>query len=424
VSSFSRWYGLAVAKLSRVTSTGRYIPELDGLRFIAIGIVFLQHVQEVVMVRMGSDLVGTGLDIGLFSRLIRDSRFGVELFFLISGFILGLPFADQYLAGGRRVRLHSYFLRRVTRLEPPYIISLLLCTAALIAFNGRRIADLWPHLVASSLYVHNIVYNEFSVINPVAWSLEIEVQFYCLAPLLAQVFRIERREWRRVAIVAIGLGALAVRYVIGRYYQLPPTILFYMQYFMMGFLVADVFLVNWQQQPKTSKRWDLIALPGWLLLPLIFYRAFSVSSLVTAGVLFLLVWASFKSSLCRRFLGSSLIRTIGGMCYTIYLLHYIAMWSTARLINPRHDAPVLAETVKYSLFFFILLLPLVVAYFLFIEKPCMRKHWPTELLAKLRAKPRLVANRDNSASNAVAAPEPTIQLTEANEISANESRKS
>ena len=50
---------------------------------------------------------------------------GVELFFVISGFILGLPFAAHYLKGAAPVSLRKYYLRRLTRLEPPYIVALL-----------------------------------------------------------------------------------------------------------------------------------------------------------------------------------------------------------------------------------------------------------------------------------------------------------
>src|SRR5438094_3364218 len=99
----------------RITTSGNYIPEIDGLRFIAIFAVVLHHVALYV----------TTLDNrpeGIFELGTR----GVELFFAISGFVLAAPFASQYLCGRPRVRLGQYFLRRLTRLEPPYLLALLI----------------------------------------------------------------------------------------------------------------------------------------------------------------------------------------------------------------------------------------------------------------------------------------------------------
>ena len=60
--------------------------------------------------------------------LLSPRVLGVLLFFTISGFILGLPFARQYLVAARPVSF-GFYRRRVTRLEPPYLISMLLLFA-------------------------------------------------------------------------------------------------------------------------------------------------------------------------------------------------------------------------------------------------------------------------------------------------------
>lgn len=103
--------------LRRITTSGKYIPEIDGLRFVAILSVVLFHVP-------GQIPLG-GPHTGLFWYVISNGKRGVELFFVISGFILAFPFASNILRGSKSVSLGSYFLRRVTRLEPPYIIAIL-----------------------------------------------------------------------------------------------------------------------------------------------------------------------------------------------------------------------------------------------------------------------------------------------------------
>jgi peptidoglycan/LPS O-acetylase OafA/YrhL len=89
-------------------------------------------------------------------RLVMDMRVGVELFFVISGFILAIPFAMQHLGNGNPVSLKSYYWRRVTRLEPPYLLMLFLCFATLVFYWGQSASDLALHMLASAVYMHNV----------------------------------------------------------------------------------------------------------------------------------------------------------------------------------------------------------------------------------------------------------------------------
>jgi peptidoglycan/LPS O-acetylase OafA/YrhL len=78
----------------RITTSGEFIPEIDGLRFIAIALVITHHLALFVSIQRGQNE-------GPLSR----GQLGVELFFVISGFILAVPFAMQYLgsAWSRRI---------------------------------------------------------------------------------------------------------------------------------------------------------------------------------------------------------------------------------------------------------------------------------------------------------------------------------
>src|SRR4051794_6304062 len=77
----------------RITTSGEIIPEIDGLRFIAIAAVILHHLALFVSTQRKSD-----------EGLLLVGQNGVELFFAISGFILAVPFAMQYLNAGKRVK--------------------------------------------------------------------------------------------------------------------------------------------------------------------------------------------------------------------------------------------------------------------------------------------------------------------------------
>ncbi len=160
----------------RITTQKRFIPQIDGLRFVAISSVALLHLYAALE---------TGIIPAPWTMSSDFPKRGVELFFAISGFILGIPFASHYVLKAAKVDLKQYFLRRLTRLEPPYFISLLVWAAVQMIAGHRHLGEMGPHLLSSFAYLHNAFFGAFpGAINLVAWSLEIEIQFYVLVPLL------------------------------------------------------------------------------------------------------------------------------------------------------------------------------------------------------------------------------------------------
>jgi peptidoglycan/LPS O-acetylase OafA/YrhL len=308
------------------------------------------------------------------------------LFFIISGFVLALPFATRFLAGGPRVSLGAYYLRRLTRLEPPYIIAMVAFFAILAVRAAHTVGELGPHLLASLAYVHNLVYGQGSLLNVVAWSLEIEVQFYLLAPVLCGVFAIRSRWLRRAAIVAAAVVVGLVQWkFIGHGTRAGLTLLNFAQFFFAGFLLADLYLVEWRQQPSTRRAWDLVGLAACVMM------VFSWQHAVTERVIFpfaalVAYMAAFRGPMFRRGLTNPWITSIGGMCYTIYLLHYPFISAAgARTVS-------LGLTADFGVNLFLqtlLLIPplLVVSslYFVFIERPCMERDWPQRLARNVAA---------------------------------------
>jgi peptidoglycan/LPS O-acetylase OafA/YrhL len=163
--------------MSRVTSSGAFIPEVDGLRFVAIISVIVFHMYGEYFTQKALPPWQEGGD--TVAWLIFTGHFGVQLFFVISGFVLALPFAQHHLDGGRPVKLKDYLLRRLTRLEPPYIISLIIYVIVRFYFAGynvEKIIELMPHFWAHVFYVHGFIYGSISQpgyvsVNHVTWSL-------------------------------------------------------------------------------------------------------------------------------------------------------------------------------------------------------------------------------------------------------------
>ncbi len=318
-------------------------------------------------------LPGGGAGVPFHNAIAHGYR-GVNLFYVISGFVLALPYAMHRFSKAAPVNIKAYFLRRLTRLEPPYILSLLACAAVLIVAENRKPLELLPHLGASILYLHNQIYGAQSVINGVAWTLEVEVQFYCLMPVFALLFGIRRKAARRTVLVLLVLFSGVIQVFC---WDAPSraklSILFAVQFFLMGLLLADLYVVDWREQPSPDWRWDILSAGFW---PVVFLMPDRAGWVFFPFLIFLLYVSAFRGVVFHRLFRSPVITSIGGMCYTLYLLH----WPLLRIVNTR---PMGNRPGAIPLYF-LALAGVSCTFFLLVELPCMKKDWPHRLAARAR----------------------------------------
>jgi len=346
----------------RITSGGKFVPEIDGLRFVAIAAVIAYHLNGTLVRYYNLRLSA------LPSILLLNGERGVWLFFVISGFILSLPFASHWLRGTPAPDLKHYFLRRLTRLEPPYIINIVLCAVLLLVVNHVALAGLLPHLLASLAYSHSFFYGDLSTINPVTWSLEVEVQFYLAMPLLALVFAIRKHSTRRIVLTAAMLLAASAQILWAHSFRSQYSIVYFIQFFLAGFLLADLRL----SYAGGAKRWwwDALSVVGW---PLVFLMEGPLLRLALPFLIIVLYWAAFHGHLANRFFRVPVVTAIGGMCYSIYLFHFLVIAFATRIVA-HGRSPLLLTGLS------IVLIALTSAlYFLLIERPCMDRDWPKKL---------------------------------------------
>ena len=369
---------------TRITTSTSYLPEIDGLRFLAILGVMLFHLPVALRYAPLP---------GFAKAWVTAGQLGVQLFFIISGFVLALPFARRAILGGRPVNLQNYFLRRLTRLEPPYLISLLLFYE-LRNFFAR--GGLHPgHLLAGIVYLHWLHYGYPNPINPVAWSLEVEVQFYLLVPLLTMVFILPARARRSVLALCI-LLSLAVN-CISDFTPMGYTRVFqwslagYLHFFLIGFLFADLYLCSKLTRPSLA--WDVLTLGA--LVFVVYGHIYRYTDETTSAIgLAIIFGAAFLGKWSRRILRYPWIATIGGMCYSIYLIHHFVLQAIGEYFA--HHA-VHGGALEYAIAA-LLLLPLVIVisgiFFVLVERPCMDPEWPQKLVRAVRGM-RLAHERIN-----------------------------
>jgi peptidoglycan/LPS O-acetylase OafA/YrhL len=361
---------------ARQTAGGGFIPQVDGLRSLAVLAVVFFHLDD----QLGKPAVAGAVDQALTS-LVRRGFLGVPIFFAISAFIVGLPFARHRLLGGPAVATGSFYLRRLTRLEPPYVINMVFLWLLGAALGHWTLAGAGTSLVASLLYQHNLLFGHFSTLNSVAWSLEVEFQFYLLAPLLTLVFAVARPWWRWLLILAATWLVVGLRDPGSRRSEL--SLLGQFEAFAAGLLVLDIYLTGWRGRLPQTVRWDLAGLMGWIgFFGLSRMADPEIRSLLQTPCLVAGMLGSLGGKWLGRLFGNHWVFTFGGMCYSFYLWHqFLLIEAVPRLPGwVGTDQNYLARFVVTSA----LLVPpvFVVCTLLFIglEKPFMRRDWPQRLV--------------------------------------------
>jgi len=371
-------------KFRRITSSQLYLPEIDGIRFLAITLVILFHTHGYFIGKSTMIFADDLHNYNWFNTFLENGDRGVELFFVLSGFILCLPFAHQYINSGKKISLKKYFLRRVTRLEPPYFIAMTLFFVMQFIMKIHPVHILVRSWLASLVYSHNIIFHHNPLLTVVAWSLEIEIQFYIIAPVLFRVLSFHAFT-RRIILVAATLLLIFFQSIYTPHVR---SIYQYGQYFFVGILLADVYVSN-TASALFNKKWIIAA--AAICLAAICFLPFNIPGLphstLPAKLAFpfligLFYYMVLKNEVIKNIFSYKFVPVIGGMCYSIYLLHYniISVFGrfTLRLHYTNYYLP--------NLFIQIILLgiPVLVfsaAFYYYVERPFMSSKW-TDILMK------------------------------------------
>ncbi len=311
---------------------------------------------------------------------------GVKVFFAISGFVLALPFIRSRIGETeKKVDLKQYFLRRLTRLEPPFVLSLVFFLLVHIFFLGETWIEMKSHFWAGLFYSHVFVFGKPNPINPVTWSLETEAQFYILAPLLFWLIFFPGRNLGRLILglvlffVSVALKSFFLKNHVS---QLADSLLAYLSNFIVGILVAWIYTaIAPQWIRKKLFLWDLLGVLAVILI-FIFYKPQSnwVNNIVFNIGVFLFMISAFKGRMLGYFFTRKPIYLIGGMCYSIYLIHYAFFHLVVKFTSK------LSSGMDYTAGLMIQLLaavPIVLVlstiFFILVERPCMDKNWPQKV---------------------------------------------
>lgn len=298
-----------------MTSQTRHPPyrgDIDGLRAIAVLSVVLYH--------FGVPLAG--------------GFTGVDIFFVISGFLIGGILWREYDATGR-VRLRHFYLRRFRRLAPAFFTMLAVTAAAawvlMLPFEFREFGKT---AIASTVYLSNVLFFRQTGYFDVAahdkpllhtWSLAVEEQFYIFLPLLILV--LARWRWGLLgALVAIWAVSLAACVLLTPAY---PTATFFLFPFRAWELLSGVLLAIWGHRRQSDwQGWTPFAWIGLLLalVSVVFIPAGPLfpgllAILPVAGTLMLLSTGNGTHGVSAM-LRLPVLRFFGLISYSLYLWHW------------------------------------------------------------------------------------------------------
>ncbi|MBD2133184.1 acyltransferase [Sphaerospermopsis sp. FACHB-1094] len=358
-----------LSTITRETSGRQFFPVIDGLRFVAILGVVLYHIQDYFFTKTGEQ--NTSL---FLVPLLKGGYLGVQLFFAISGFMISLPFLQGYSPN-----FFQYIKRRLLRLGLPYIINLLIIYTLLVLVLKQDFYELLPHFFASVAYMHNIIYGSMSKINFVAWSLEVEFQFYLIAPIfLIALTKINNKIRKFVLLFLLVLGGISASGYISYPWIKGATIIHNFGFFIAGILAANIFVFDWKTSVKQSYFWDLICI---ILVSFLFFPLHSRTLLMGLDeklylpiLTYIILISVLKSKLINSALSQPYIYLIGGMCYSIYLYHFYVISLVGRVLLPLVES--LPVWLQFTIVVVVMLPTILLAsvlFFIFFEKPFMKR---------------------------------------------------
>ena len=371
-----------LARIGRVTTTGFYIPELDGLRALAIFAVFLMHLVDFGGAYHLLPKPSSSLEFCV-NRISIAGGLGVALFFAISGFIISMPFQAALCLKKKPVSISTFYKRRLTRLEPPYLISLLILLLARLWLGDEKPLELVKSFFLSAFYMHNITAGSASLINPVAWSLEIELQFYLFAPFLLFFYCRLNPLLRQTILGVITIFLIAIRPESWRWQH---SVIGVFEYFAAGIIMADNYLIRWNRSLPRNSLCDFYSV---LTMVFLFLAALlppgKTTSLLRAVSIFLFVFFVLGSKYLSSLFGNPWIAALGGMCYTYYLYHSSLLFVSTKVCKLFFGKLEYFQAYLTLIFFGgILTIFVCTLLFIFFERPFMHREWPSNFYILLK----------------------------------------
>ena len=294
-----------------------YVPSLNGLRALSIGIV--------VAVHCGFKNFNTPQFPG--------GQFGVNIFFVLSGFLITLLLLEEEKLSST-INLKKFFYRRILRIFPVYYVVLI--TYYILEISGvlQFTTNTW---LSAIFYVKDVpVRNSYSWETDHLWSLSIEEHFYILWPV---IFKFLKRYRVKIAVIFIILMPI----VRGILFGLNPnsegtTIYERADALIWGCLLAIYYMPVSTLATRAIKRykWAIVLPFVGLFLSVVAMKILPISNSFAQGLiralgradgtvtnificLIIVIAVNSKDSLFYKFLNMDVMNYVGKLSYSLYI---------------------------------------------------------------------------------------------------------
>lgn len=322
------------------------IPSLDGLRALAVLVVFVGHGRT---------------DQGQWPGYV-----GVTVFFFLSGFLITTLLRKELEKSGR-IHLTRFYLRRTFRILPAayftIVVSLALAAAGILPASISGWGVLAEFLNYTNYYIVSAGYESLPPETSQMWSLAVEEQYYLIVPLaLLLAYRFgARRSWVGWGLVSVALVIAGWRIFLGlngadfdRLYFSTDTRIDSILWGAAFALLLNPVLGDAERLTGRLRRW-LSRNLGWIAtvalvilavsatVPALSFRL-SIATTVQCLALLPIFWfvTTRASGLVGRLLNSRVLVRLGVLSFSFYLLHKIVL----ALIGPLLDAPIVTDTIS------------------------------------------------------------------------------
>ena len=346
----------ALARLRHSTGSGDAMDGIDGLRAIAVTLVVVFHIYAFGSGSPEVFLAGLDLRPWLATGFV-----GVDLFFVLSGFLLMIPWTKSYYRGNAVPSTSEFYRRRILRIVPAYyahLVALFLVMVPVAHSISLMLSPLGLITVLTHVTFTQYLFPQTSAsfgINGALWTLTIEASFYLVLPFVARFFLGLRALLGVVVAMLIAQGWIYLsfhqlfdivawvlanantykydQFAIQRFLslQFPAQVL----YFATGMAITNLLffrtnvLETGYLRGKIVSIFTALGLAGllwimWLVGRVDLWHTLWLYSwhVIAATVLgFLVLYAAYPSAMSRSVLGFPPLRLLGLISYSIYLWH-------------------------------------------------------------------------------------------------------
>lgn len=366
------------------------VPAIDGVRALAMMMVYAYHTWQF----SGSPSLVVSMLGQPVNLLAPVSHFylGVDLFMVLSGFCLFLPWCKSENALDKW-DVRNYFARRLRRIVPPFyaaiVYAMILPQVLVVLYRVLGQEAKWQdfpslqQLAATMLFVHSLFIPYWDGINGSFWSLGLEMQFYLVFPFVIWGFKKYGLKFLGWMIIVSVVYRMIGAYIFRDTKDWLPGFLFSITFlgrwmqFALGMWAAYVVAQHWREQKWRPSTWGTLALlgvvAGYAIATTDFVlkvNAFPLNSLLIGAIFALGLVALCVTKTPLRFLFENKVATgLGLISYSFFLIHQPTTFYLSELMRKKFGIAGLGMYAIYWTFGLLIITAIAYVFFIAFERP-------------------------------------------------------